>query len=181
MKHTHERCHDLAFHWPVPALNVVLVEPEIPQNTGTIARLCAATGSPLHLVGPLGFNLTDRQLRRAGLDYWESVAITRHANWEAFEKPEPPDPGPRRTWFFSTRGQTPYTAVAYQPGDYLVFGSESKGLPGDLLDRHADHVLAIPMRVEHVRSLNLANTVSIVLYEALRQLNLCKMAEDKLG
>jgi len=155
------------FNWPNPPLNIVLVEPEIPQNTGNIARLCAATGSPLHLVGPLGFHITSSHLRRAGLDYWESVTLTRYAGWEEYGRPE----GGRR-WFFSTKGRVPYTAVDYQPGDALIFGSETKGLPGELLAANADRVLTIPMQVEHVRSLNLANTVAIVLYEALRQLNI---------
>ena len=154
------------FNWPNPPLNIVLVEPEIPQNTGNIARLCAATGSPLHLVGPLGFHITSSHLRRAGLDYWESVTLTRYSGWEEYGRPE----GGRR-WFFSTKGRVPYTAVDYQPGDALIFGSETKGLPGELLAANADRVLTIPMQVEHVRSLNLANTVAIVLYEALRQLN----------
>ena len=177
MKHSHERRHDLPFHWPSVPLRVVLVEPEIPQNTGTIARLCAATGAPLHLVGPLGFRITDRQLRRAGLDYWDSVAITRHADWAEYESagrsaaPDSVVGRPPATWFFSTRGCRCYSEADYQPGDALVFGSESKGLPDELLDCHAERVLAVPMRTEHVRSLNLANTVAIVLYEALRQIN----------
>jgi tRNA (cytidine/uridine-2'-O-)-methyltransferase len=163
---------DEAFTWPEVALKVVLVEPEIPQNTGNIARLCAATGSHLHLVGPLGFHITNSRLRRAGLDYWESVTMTRHASWHAYEisnlKSEITRP---MAWFFSTKGHIPYTAVEYQPGDALVFGSESKGLPADLLAANEDHVLTLPMQVEHVRSLNLANTVAIALYEALRQIN----------
>ena len=148
-------------------MSIVLVEPEIPQNTGTIARLCAATGSPLHLVGPLGFRITNSKLKRAGLDYWESVTLTRHAGWREYEDA---DAGGVR-WLFSTKGRVPYTAADYHPGDALVFGSETRGLPEDLLAKHADRVLTVPMRVEHVRSLNLANTVAIVLYEALRQLN----------
>lgn len=164
------------FNWPNPPLNIVLVEPEIPQNTGNIARLCAATGSPLHLVGPLGFHITSSHLRRAGLDYWESVTLMRYSGWEEYE-----ESGIRgqaaggQTWFFSTKGQISYTGVEYKPGDALVFGSETKGLPGELLAANADRVLTIPMQVEHVRSLNLANTVAIVLYEALRQLNTLKV------
>lgn len=170
------------FNWPDPPLRLVLVEPEIPQNTGNIARLCAATGSTLHLVGQLGFHLTSSRLRRAGLDYWESVTMRRHPTWEAFLEdgargqrsgdPIPAEEENRgRIWFFSTRGRTAYTAVQYQPGDALVFGSETRGLPVGLLDRHPGQVLTLPMQVEHVRSLNLANTVAIVLYEALRQIN----------
>jgi tRNA (cytidine/uridine-2'-O-)-methyltransferase len=168
MKHTHERSNQLPFRWPAPPFNVVLVEPEIPPNTGNIARLCAATGSPLHLVGPLGFSLTSQHLRRAGLDYWESVKLIRHGNWNQFQ--EHALAGQSGTaWFFSTSGKRSYADVRYQPGDWLIFGSESKGLPRELLGQHADHVLALPMQVEHVRSLNLATTAGIVLYEALRQ------------
>ena len=167
MKHTHERCHALPFLWPDPPFSIVLVEPEIPQNTGTIARLCAATGTPLHLVGPLGFSLTSSHLRRAGLDYWESVNLVRHDNWESFTAtPE------ASSWYFSTRGTMPYTTAQFRPGDRLVFGSESKGLSDELLNANTSHVLAVPMQVEHVRSLNLAMTVGIVLYEALRQAQL---------
>jgi len=165
MKHEHERRHALPFHWPAPPFSIVLVEPEIPQNTGNIARLCAATGSALHLVGPLGFQLSSNRLRRAGLDYWDSVTLVRHPTWDAFEQEE----GAGRNWLFSTRGQRIYTSARFQPGDRLVFGSESKGLPEALLEAHEDQILAVPMRTEHVRSLNLAGTVSLVLYEALRQ------------
>jgi tRNA (cytidine/uridine-2'-O-)-methyltransferase len=166
----------LPFTWPSPPLNVVLVEPDIPQNTGNIARLCAATGSPLHLVGPLGFHITSSKLKRAGLDYWESVNLIRHTGWEEYERGESRvesrEGHAPRTWFFSTKGKRSYTDVEYRPGDALVFGCETRGLPVALLERYADQVLTVPMQVEHVRSLNLANTVSIVLYEALRQLNL---------
>ncbi len=167
MKHSHTRQSPLAFHWPSPPLSVALVEPEIPPNTGNIARLCAATQSPLHLVGKTGFRLTDSQVRRAGLDYWDSVALVRHATLSDFETAVTG----QRLFFFSTRGQMAYTAATYRPGDVLVFGSESKGLPDDLLDRYPDHVLTIPMQTHHVRSLNLATAVGIVLYEALRQIN----------
>lgn len=156
--------------WPVPPLSIVLVEPEIPQNTGNIARLCAATGAHLHLVGPLGFHITNSRLRRAGLDYWESVTMKRYGDWAEYMGGVGAE-ADRRMWFFSTKGRLPYTAVEYQPGDALVFGSESRGLPADLLAGNQDRVLTIPMQVEHVRSLNLANTVAIALYEALRQMN----------
>lgn len=151
--------------WPEPPLHVALFEPEIPPNTGAIARLCAATGTPLHLVGPLGFRLTDRALRRAGLDYWDSVDLRRHAGYAGFEAALPG----HRKFFFSTSGRKPYTAESFRPGDVLVFGPESRGLPEDLLETNADRVLGIPMRNENVRSLNLATAVAIALFEALRQ------------
>jgi tRNA (cytidine/uridine-2'-O-)-methyltransferase len=159
--------HQLDFNWPEPPLSIVLVEPEIPQNTGNIARLCAATGTRLHLIEPLGFRLTDRDVKRAGLDYWDAVEITRFPNFGKFQQ-EFPD---RRKLFFSTGGEKSYTEADYQPGDCLIFGSESRGLPLELLEANADEVYNIPMRLEHVRSLNLANAASIVLYEALRQCN----------
>jgi len=149
-----------------------LVEPDIPPNTGNIARLCAATGSPLHLVEPLGFRLTNAAMKRAGLDYWSSVEVYRHKNFEAFLATcQPP-----RIWLFSTKGTKTYTDVRYEPGDALIFGSETRGLPEELLAAHADHVLTIPMRRDHVRSLNLANSASIALYEALRSIN--QFSED---
>ncbi|MCU0858954.1 MAG: tRNA (cytidine(34)-2'-O)-methyltransferase [Pontiellaceae bacterium] len=160
----------LPFNWPDPPFNLVLVEPEIPQNTGNIARLCAATGTVLHLIEPLGFRLTDREVKRAGLDYWDSVEIHRHASLTAFHQSEF---GIRQSkmLYFSTCGEKSYTEAGYRPGDCLIFGSESNGLPLELLAAHPDDVYNIPMQLEHVRSLNLANAASIVLYEALRQTN----------
>lgn len=157
--------HQIPFQWPAPPLNVVLVEPEIPPNTGTIARLCAATGTRLHLVGPLGFRLTDAKLRRAGLDYWEGVDLTRHADLDACLQAA----GAGHAAYFSTRGERSYTDAVYGPGDCLVFGSETRGLPQSVLDATPDRVFGIPMRLDCVRSLNLATAVAIVLYEALRQ------------
>jgi tRNA (cytidine/uridine-2'-O-)-methyltransferase len=146
-------------------MEIALVEPEIPPNTGNIARLCAATGSPLHLVEPLGFRLNDRELRRAGLDYWDAVSVTRHDDFAAFRETM----AGRRTLLFSTKGRRLYTDFAYEPGDVLVFGSETRGLPAALLEQHAEDVLTLPMRRDNVRSLNLATAAGIVLYEALRQ------------
>ena len=168
MKHvrTHAAVAATPGCWPQPPLHVVLVEPEIPPNTGNIARLCAGTGTVLHLVEPLGFHLTDSALRRAGLDYWDSVEMVRHASFEAFQSSQPTT----RMFFLSTRGPASYTSARYAAGDALVFGSESRGLPQDLLDAHPDSVFSIQMRTEHVRSLNLATSVGIVLYEALRQI-----------
>lgn len=155
----------LAFNWPDRPFNLVLVEPEIPQNTGNIARLCAATGTVLHLIEPLGFRLTDREVKRAGLDYWDSVEVHRFPNLGTFQNQF----SGHRKIYFSTSGAKNYTQAAYRPGDCLIFGSESRGLPLDLLEAHPDDVYNIPMQLEHVRSLNLANAASIVLYEALRQ------------
>jgi tRNA (cytidine/uridine-2'-O-)-methyltransferase len=165
MKHRREGLDGLPFPWPVAPVQVALVEPEIPPNTGNIARLCAATGSPLHLIGTLGFRLDDRSLKRAGLDYWDAVTLHRHAGWKAFLETAKPT----RLHFFSARGKRLYTDVRYAPGDVLVFGSESRGLPEEILTGHRDELLAIPVRSEGVRSLNLATAVGIALYEALRQ------------
>jgi len=161
---------EIPFHWPSPPFNLVLVEPEIPQNTGNIARLCAATGSVLHLIEPLGFRLTDREVKRAGLDYWDSVSIHRHSSLTAFTQ-SPIIPPQSKKLFFSTSGTKNYMEAEYQPGDCLIFGSEGSGLPLDLLAAHPDDVYNIPIRLDHVRSLNVANAVSIILYEALRQFN----------
>jgi len=163
--------HQIPFNWPHPALNLVLVEPEIPQNTGNIARLCAATGSVLHLIEPLGFQLTERAVKRAGLDYWDAVDVRRHPHFAAFKEQYPQS----RRLYFSTGGKKCYSEAAYRPGDSLIFGSESRGLPLDLLQAEADQVYNIPIRLEHVRSLNLANAAAIVLYEALRQIDLARM------
>ena len=159
--------HQLNFNWPDPPLNLVLVEPEIPQNTGNIARLCAATGTILNLIEPLGFRLTDREVKRAGLDYWDAVEIRRFPNLAKFQNELPN----ARKLFFSTGGAKNYTEAEYRPGDCLIFGSESRGLPIELLEAHPDDVYNIPMKLEHVRSLNLANAASIVLYQALQQCN----------
>jgi tRNA (cytidine/uridine-2'-O-)-methyltransferase len=163
----HQRRHVFPFLWPERPLNIVLVEPEIPPNTGAIARLCAATGSRLHLVGPLGFRLTDAKLRRAGLDYWENVDMARHSDLATCLQ----SLGAPTAYFFSTRATRRYTGVRYHPGDTFVFGSESRGLPDTVLDSAPDRVLGIPILTEHVRSLNLATAAAIVLYEALRQID----------
>ncbi len=167
MEHAHQRRFALPFYWPSPALQLVLVEPEIPQNTGNIARLCAATGAPLHLVGPLGFQIHDRAVRRAGLDYWDAVELHRHVNFDAYLAATPSP----RFYLFSTSGTRSHFAADYQPGDALVFGCETHGLPDSLLNAWPERVVQIPMQTEHVRSLNLANSVAIALYEALRQID----------
>jgi tRNA (cytidine/uridine-2'-O-)-methyltransferase len=148
-------------------LHVALWEPEIPPNTGNIARLCAATGAALHLVGRLGFRLDDRHLRRAGLDYWEHVEIHRHATLEEFEA----SLGAARLFCFSAHAARRYTEATYRDGDVLLFGSESQGLPAGVLARYGENVLTLPMLTDRVRSLNLATATGIALYEALRQIH----------
>ena len=143
--------------------HVVLVEPEIPPNTGAVARTCGATQSPLHLVGRLGFQIDEHAVRRAGLDYWDLVEIHRHESFEAFEESDPQ----RRIHLFSATASRSYLEAAFEPGDALVFGRESVGLPRELLEDR-QNVWAIPT-IGAVRSLNLSNAVAIVLYEALRQ------------
>ncbi|MFN8543103.1 MAG: tRNA (cytidine(34)-2'-O)-methyltransferase [Candidatus Binatia bacterium] len=147
-------------------MHVVLVAPEIPQNTGSIGRLCVATDSILHLVDPLGFVIDDRHLRRAGLDYWPHVRVVRHANWPAFRAAH----GPGRLVGFTAHSPRSYTQVTYRDDDTLVFGGESRGLPAAVRSDLGAELYGIPMRSPHVRSLNLANAVGIVLYEALRQM-----------
>jgi tRNA (cytidine/uridine-2'-O-)-methyltransferase len=149
-----------------PHLQVVLVEPEIPPNTGAIARLCAATETTLHLIEPLGFHLDDRNLRRAGMDYWEHVVWRKWPNWAAFQAAHPE----ARLHFLTTKTDRPYTKVQFRPGDFLVFGRETRGLPESLLRENEAACCTIPISNPHVRSLNLATAAAIVLFEALRQL-----------
>ncbi|XID93297.1 tRNA (uridine(34)/cytosine(34)/5-carboxymethylaminomethyluridine(34)-2'-O)-methyltransferase TrmL [Paenibacillaceae bacterium WGS1546] len=144
--------------------HIVLVNPEIPANTGNIARTCAATGTHLHLVRPLGFSTDDKVLKRAGLDYWYAVNI---AYYDAFEEVQAANPG-ARFFFASTRVTKSYADFAYRDGDFFVFGKETKGLPQELLDANEETSMRIPM-TDKVRSLNLANSAAIVVYEALRQ------------
>jgi tRNA (cytidine/uridine-2'-O-)-methyltransferase len=151
---------------PVSLVQVALVEPEIPPNTGNIARLCAATFTPLHLVGKLGFRTDDKAVRRAGLDYWNDVEIHYHLNVEALHAALPRC----RFLYFTTKAEREYTTFEYAAGDCLVFGRETRGLPEELLHANWDRSLTIPMPNSKVRSLNLATSVGIVLYEALRQL-----------
>jgi tRNA (cytidine/uridine-2'-O-)-methyltransferase len=146
-------------------MHIALIEPEIPPNTGSIARLCAATETPLHLVGRLGFTIDDRQLKRAGLDYWPYVPLSRHESWETFRAALP-----GRRLGFSARATDVYTDLRFRDDDVLVFGGETRGLPAAIRDELAPALYRIPITSPHVRSLNLANAVAIVLYEALRQL-----------
>jgi len=146
--------------------NVVLVEPEIPPNTGNVARLCLATGSRLHLVKPLGFSVDDRQLRRAGMDYWHQVDLQY---WEDLNAFETATRSPTRRFFFTTKTDRNYWEAEFEPDDYLVFGRETRGLPENLLDAQSESCLTIPMQ-PGARSLNLATAVAVVLFEAVRQL-----------
>jgi len=146
-------------------VQVALLEPMIAPNTGNIARLCAATGSRLHLIGRLGFRLDDRSLRRAGVDCWSAVECLRHADWDEFVR----FLAGQRLWLFTARGGQRYCSVRYQDGDCLVFGNEAYGLPAELLHRYWQQCVTIPQPSGQVRSLNLASAVAIGLYEALRQ------------
>jgi len=151
-----------------PPFNVVLIEPEIPPNTGSIARLCGATDSILHLVKPLGFSTDDRYLKRAGLDYWQYVTIKYWENIDAFLENCPEE----RMFFLSKKVTRSYTECSFAPGDYLVFGRETKGLPKEILTLYQEQCYTIPMVNPHIRSLNLAMAAGIVLYEAIRQQSL---------
>lgn len=147
-------------------MHVVLVEPEIPQNTGNIARLCVLTECSLHLVGKLGFSTSDYYLRRAGLDYWECLTVCYHESLEALQQTA----GSGRFLYASTKASRLYTEVSYSQGDYLVFGSETRGLPSELIESHPETAIRIPMWGVRPRSHNLSNAVAIVVYEALRQI-----------
>ena len=149
------------------ALNIVLVEPEIPQNAGNIARTAAVTGCKLHLVRPLGFEVSDKYLKRAGLDYWHFVEIFYY---DSIEEVMDKYYDGHNFWFFSTKAKNIHSDVQYKDGDFLVFGKETKGLPEDLLEKHYSECVRLPMR-EETRSLNLSNSVCVGVYEALRQLN----------
>lgn len=149
-------------------INIVLVEPEIPQNTGNIARTCAIIGAKLHLVKPLGFEISDKYLKRAGLDYWDKLDIEEHENLAKFLEKYPINKN--NMYFVTTKGKHCYTEIKYNELEevFLLFGKETKGLPEDLLKNNLDHAIRIPMR-ENFRSLNLSNSVAIVAYEMLRQ------------
>lgn len=147
-------------------INIVLVEPEIPPNTGNVVRSCAATGARLHLVGKLGFEISDKHLKRAGLDYWHLLDIERHTTLEELWAKAPL----ARFFYLSTKGKQSYTNIEFADGDYIVFGKETKGLPAELIAEKIDWTFRIPMRAG-ARSLNLSNSVALVLYEALRQLD----------
>jgi len=144
-------------------INIVMVEPEIPQNTGNVARTCAATGARLHLVGPMGFKIDDKKLKRAGLDYWHFLDITYYDNIDEFFEKNKGD-----FFFFTTKAQHTYSDISYPDNCYLLFGKETKGLPEELLLKNGEKCVRVPM-IEGARSLNLSNTVAIATYEVLRQ------------
>lgn len=156
---------------PDPSFHLVLVHPVIPQNTGSIARLAACTGAALHLIHPLGFRVDEAAVKRAGLDYWPHVDVVNHPSWNAFWEKESPTPD--RLFFFSKFSTQSYAKVKFPKPCYLVFGSETKGLPENLREKFADRLFQVPMRTNLVRSLNLSQCAAIVLYEALRQDNFC--------
>lgn len=148
----------------MPRLNIVLHEPEIPANTGNIGRTCVATGTRLHLIEPLGFSLSEKALRRAGMDYWHSLDVTRYVDYGDFLQKNPG----AKIYMATTKGQHVYSDVSYEPDCYLMFGKESAGIPEEILVQNKDNCVRIPM-IGETRSLNLSNAVAIVLYEALRQ------------
>lgn len=145
-------------------LNIVLYEPEIPANTGNIGRTCVATGTRLHLIEPLGFRLNEKELRRAGMDYWQDLDVARYVDWEDFLGKNPE----AKIYMATTKGKNVYSEVSYEPDCYIMFGKESAGIPEEILIQHPEECIRIPM-VGETRSLNLSNSVAIVLYEALRQ------------
>jgi len=147
-------------------LNIVLFQPRIPQNTGNIARTCAATGAQLHLVGPLGFELDDKKMKRAGLDYWDKLNVKVYENTEEFYKKNPD----ALCYYFTTKGLNLYTDVSYPDNVYIVFGREDRGIDEEILYNNKDYCVRMPM-LTHIRSLNLSNTVAIATYEVLRQWN----------
>ena len=151
-------------------LHIALIEPEIPPNTGNIARLCAATATSLHLIEPLGFSVDDADVRRAGLDYWDDVDLWVHPDWYTFRDAISRD----RCLYFSANAARPYWDACFRPNSCLVFGSETRGMPTRILEKHPEQCFQIPMPASKVRSLNLATAAGIVLYEALRQLSLPK-------
>ena len=156
------------FRFPDVPMNIVLVAPSIPPNTGNAARLCAATRSRLHLVEPLGFDIDDRAVRRAGLDYWDAVDLAVYPDFNTFLETNPAG----AKYFFSTAGTRNFHEVDYAPGDFFIFGNETYGLSDELIHAQpSDQVLNIPIKLDNVRSLNLSNCAAIVLYEALRQIN----------
>lgn len=153
-------------------MHIVLHQPEIPGNTGNIGRTCVATGSPLHLIEPLGFVITEKNLRRAGMDYWVKLDLHRYVNYETFLAENPG----AKVWYATTKAKRSYTEVNFGPDDYIMFGKESAGIPEEILVENEEQCIRIPM-LPDIRSLNLSNSVAIVLYEALRQNGFCGLEE----
>lgn len=149
-------------------LNIVMFEPEIPQNTGNVARLCACTNAKLWLIGRLGFSMSDKYLKRSGLDYWDKLEIEHIIDFEEFENMFSQDEIARRVYFFTTKAQKNYTDVQYNEGDFIVFGPETRGLPEDILNKYNNNCVTIPMNAG-TRSLNLSNSIAIGAYETIRQ------------
>lgn len=154
-------------------LNIVLFEPEIPQNTGNIGRTCVATNTRLHLIEPLGFRLDEKSLRRAGMDYWKDLDVTTYENFDEFMSKNPE----AKIYMATTKALNVYSDVSYEPDCYIMFGKESAGIPEEILVHHKENSIRIPM-VGEIRSLNLSNSVAIVLYEALRQNNFTGMTKE---
>ena len=154
-------------------MHIILHQPEIPGNTGNIGRTCVATGTSLHLIEPLGFRLDEKSIRRAGMDYWKDLDVTRYMNFQEFQEKHPD----AKIWMATTKAKHTYTEVEYGPGDYIMFGRESAGIPEELLVEHEERCIRIPM-LPAIRSLNLSNAVSIVLYEALRQNGFRQMQKE---
>ncbi len=148
-------------------MHIVLYQPEIPQNTGNIGRTCVATGTSLHLIEPLGFRLGEKEIKRAGMDYWEKLDLHRYMNYNTFLEEYKKYPG-AKLWMASTKAKYTYSEVAFGPNDFIMFGKESAGIPEEILVEHEEHCIRIPM-LPDIRSLNLSNSVAVVLYEALRQ------------
>lgn len=152
------------------AFNIVLHEPEIPSNTGNIGRTCVATGTHLHLIRPLGFKIDDKKIKRSGMDYWKDLNLTIYDDWDDFLEKNPE----ARIFYATTKGRNVYSEVEFKDGDFLIFGKESAGIPEEILIKHPNEAIRIPMDRD-IRSLNLSNSVAIVLYEALRQNNFMEL------
>ena len=167
MKFSKRMRHEIDFPWPKIPFNIVLVNPMIPPNTGNIARLCAATHSVLHLIKPLGFDISDKQLKRAGLDYWNKVDLIVHENiYDYFDKFRD-----TKKYFFSTAAKKDHAEINYTEGDHLIFGNEPLGLSDEIINSNEEYCCNIPIKLNAVRSLNLSNAVSIALYTALRKIS----------
>lgn len=154
-------------------MHIILHQPEIPGNTGNIGRTCVATGTPLHLIEPLGFRLDEKAIRRAGMDYWKDLDVHRYVNFEDFQEKNPN----AKIWFATTKAKKMYTEAVFEPDDYIMFGKESAGIPEEILIEHQENCIRIPMSPD-IRSLNLSNSVAVVLYEALRQNGFCGLQRE---